>query len=152
MTKILDPDRVPSLPPTPGLKPKGIPSFDGLTTELSLSDAEAWPVCTKYSCRSIALGGPLAIKELAAAYIQDTGVDDSFYIMDLGNVQRLYDAWRKAMPRVIPFYAVKCSPMMAVIELLAANGCGFDCASAAEIAMVLGAGVDPDRCLIRSVG
>ena len=35
--------------------------------------------------------------------------------MDLGNVQRLYDAWHVAMPRVTPFYAMKCSPMPALM-------------------------------------
>jgi ornithine decarboxylase len=51
------------------------------------------------------------------------------------------------MPRVIPFYAVKCSPMPAIIDVMAANGCGFDCASAAEIQLVLEAGVSQERII-----
>ena len=69
----------------------------------------------RYGCLPIAAGGPLAIRELAASYIASTDIDDSFYIMDLGNVQRLYDAWHVAMPRVTPFYAMKCSPMPALM-------------------------------------
>ncbi|KAJ1452429.1 pyridoxal-dependent decarboxylase [Pelagophyceae sp. CCMP2097] len=109
--------------------------------------AAADEVYAKYGCRQIQAGGPLAITELATAYIAHEDVDDSFYIMDLGNVQRLYDAWHHAMPRVTPFYAVKCSPMPAVVDVLAANGCGFDCASAVEIDLVLNAGVSPDRII-----
>jgi len=101
----------------------------------------------KYKCKSIKTGGPLAIKELAAAYIAKEEIDDSFYIFDIGNVQRLYEAWHTAMPRVTPFYAVKCSPMPAVVDVLAANGCGFDCASAVEIQLVLDAGVSSDRII-----
>ena len=124
-----------------------------LTSEVTFNpDADSIPqavkdVFKKYGCKSLKTGGPIAIKELAAAYILETEVDDSFYIFDIGNVQRLYDAWHCAMPRVTPFYAVKCSPMAAVIDCLAANGCGFDCASAAEIQLVMDSGVGVDRII-----
>lgn len=44
-----------------------------------------------------------------------------------------------------PFYAVKCNPDPVIVHVLAALGCGFDCASQAEISLVTGAGVEPDR-------
>jgi ornithine decarboxylase len=44
-------------------------------------------------------------------------------------VARLYDAWVATMPRVMPFYAVKCNPEPSMVALLAALGAGFDCAS-----------------------
>jgi ornithine decarboxylase len=110
-------------------------------------DTPVRAVMDKYRCMSIAEGGPLSIKKLAAAYILDTDIDDSFYIMDLANVQRLYDAWHTAMPRVTPFYAVKCSPMKEVVDLLVANGCGFDCASANEIQLALDAGVSQENII-----
>ena len=56
-------------------------------------------------------------------------MDDTFYIYDLGNVTRLFKAWRAAMPRVTPFYAVKCNPEPALLKLLFSLGAGFDCAS-----------------------
>jgi ornithine decarboxylase len=34
-------------------------------------------------------------------------LQDNFYVVDLGALQRLYRAWREAMPRVHPHYAVK---------------------------------------------
>lgn len=49
------------------------------------------------------------------------------------------------MPRVRPFYAVKCNPDPVMLRVLANLGCGFDCASAKEIATVLDMGVAPER-------
>ena len=43
--------------------------------------------------------------------------------------------------------AVKCNPDPQVLRLLAALGTGFDCASKAEIDLVLNAGVDPSRII-----
>ncbi|CAL8291556.1 unnamed protein product [Gadus morhua 'NCC'] len=37
--------------------------------------------------------------------------------------------WARALPRVTPFYAVKCSNSISVVRTLASLGCGFDCAS-----------------------
>jgi hypothetical protein len=46
----------------------------------------------------------------AAALIEKHGLDDTTYLYDLGNTTRLFKAWRGALPRVMPFYAVKCNP------------------------------------------
>lgn len=45
----------------------------------------------------------------------------------------LQQAWRAAMPRVVPYYAVKCYPEPAILRLLAGLGAGFDCASKGEV-------------------
>ena len=34
-------------------------------------------------------------------------LEDTFYVMDLGAVQRLHAAWAEALPRVRPFYEVR---------------------------------------------
>lgn len=65
-----------------------------------------------------------------------TRLQDNFFVVDLGALQRLYRAWGEAMPRVHPFYAVKCNPDVGVLATLAALGAGFDCASEAEIRVV----------------
>ena len=44
-------------------------------------------------------------------------------------VARLYGSWVSTMPRVMPFYAVKCNPEPSMVAMLAALGAGFDCAS-----------------------
>ena len=72
-------------------------------------------------------------------------LEDNFYVVDLGALQRLHGAWGEQLPRVTPFDAVKCNPDPAVLATLAALGAGFDCASAAELDLVLGLGVPTAR-------
>jgi ornithine decarboxylase len=67
----------------------------------------------------------------------NTDVRDSFYIADLGKVYRQFLRWKKNLPQVEPFYAVKCNPDPLVMRLLSSFGVGFDCASKAEIEQVL---------------
>ena len=43
--------------------------------------------------------------------------------------------------------AVKCNPDRAMLAMLAAQGTGFDCASAAEIDLVMGLGVPASRII-----
>ncbi|KAG2483874.1 hypothetical protein HYH03_017268 [Edaphochlamys debaryana] len=51
------------------------------------------------------------------------------------------------MPRVVPFYAVKCNPEPGILKLLVAMGAGFDCASKGELDMMLRMGVSPSRII-----
>nr|BAM19423.1 ornithine decarboxylase 1 [Papilio xuthus] len=67
--------------------------------------------------------------------------------MDLGEVVARYHHWKELMPRVEPFYAVKCNDDKLLVSTLAALGAGFDCASKAEIEMVTGLGVRPERII-----
>jgi len=55
--------------------------------------------------------------------------------------------FRKFLPRVEPFYAVKANPNPEVIKTLAAQGCGFDVASPPEIEWSLNAGALPERLI-----
>lgn len=50
-----------------------------------------------------------AVDVFAAGVIQRLELEDSFYVYDLGALARLHQAWTAAMPRVTPFYAVKCN-------------------------------------------
>ena len=49
-------------------------------------------------------------------------VEGPFFVVDLGVVVRQYQKWITLMPRVKPFYAVKCNPEPALIKTLAALG------------------------------
>jgi len=49
--------------------------------------------------------------------------------VDLGVISRRYYQWREALPRITPFYAVKCCPDPAFLQVLATLGSGFDVAS-----------------------
>lgn len=90
-------------------------------------------------------GDAAAIDEHVRALIAAHQLEDNFYVVDLGAVQRLWHAWAQAMPRVHPHYAVKCNNDPALLAALAALGAGFDCASEAEVAQVLALGISPDR-------
>ena len=44
--------------------------------------------------------------------------------------------WKDCLPNIRPYYAVKCNNMPVVLEELHKGGCGFDCASLAELQSV----------------
>ncbi|XP_076439975.1 ornithine decarboxylase-like [Babylonia areolata] len=71
--------------------------------------------------------------------------EDAFFLADLGDIVEKYEKWTELLPRVEPFYAVKCNQDLAVLKLLAHLGTGFDCASKEEISRVLKLGVKPSR-------
>lgn len=77
----------------------------------------------------------------------EPGDEDTFFVADLGEVYRQQLRWKLNLPRVKPFYAVKCNPDPKVLQLLAGLGNGFDCASKTEIEQVLNMGVDPSRII-----
>ncbi|XP_055087072.1 ornithine decarboxylase isoform X2 [Periophthalmus magnuspinnatus] len=72
---------------------------------------------------------------------------DAFYICDLGDILKKHLRWTRALPRVTPFYAVKCNDSRSVVTTLASLGTGFDCASKTEIQLVQSLGVDPGRII-----
>jgi len=73
--------------------------------------------------------------------------EEPFYTVDLDDIIKKVNTWRINLPRVEPFYAVKCNNSDKVLELLAALGTGFDCASKGEIEQVLSLGVSADRII-----
>ncbi|XP_028994787.1 ornithine decarboxylase isoform X2 [Betta splendens] len=72
---------------------------------------------------------------------------DAFYVCDLGDVTKKHQRWKRALPRVTPFYAVKCNDSWPILKTLASLGTGFDCASKTEIQLVQSLGVDPSRVI-----
>lgn len=95
--------------------------------------------------------GPIpSMAELVQAKIKSleaSGSDDAFFIGDLGDIVSKFRQWKSLLPRVEPFYAVKCNQDSHVVRLLADLGVGFDCASKLEINQILEMGVDPSRII-----
>ena len=58
-----------------------------------------------------------------------------------------YRRFRKYLPKVTPYYAVKANPYPKVIKTFAKLGSHFDVASAAEMNLVLGLGVPPGKLI-----
>jgi len=73
--------------------------------------------------------------------------NEPFYIINLNTVVKKYEEWVEALPRVKPFFAMKCNPNIAIIRTLASLGTNFDCASKTEIQTILGCGVSPKRII-----
>ena len=69
----------------------------------------------------------LLLSPLQTLFLQDD--KDAFYVADLGDILKKHLRWLKALPRVTPFYAVKCNDSRTIVKTLAAIGTGFDCAS-----------------------
>ncbi|KAI5122727.1 hypothetical protein M0805_009812 [Coniferiporia weirii] len=90
--------------------------------------------------------GVMKASQLAA--LHETDAEKAFFVADLSYVYKQHERWKRCLPNIEPFYAVKCNPDPYVLRLLAALGTGFDCASNNEIARVLELGiVDPSRVI-----
>lgn len=70
-----------------------------------------------------------------------------FYVCDLDDIYKKHIKWRQLLPRVEPFYAIKCNNLPEIVAFIASLGTGFDCASKQEIDQVLAYGVDPARII-----
>jgi ornithine decarboxylase len=73
--------------------------------------------------------------------------DEAFFICDLGEIERQYNRWLNCLPRVTPYYAVKCFDDIEVIRTLFKLGAGFDCASLGEIEKVLSVGTPTSKII-----
>eukprot|EP01080_Neovahlkampfia_damariscottae_P012625 gene12625-6529_t len=89
-----------------------------------------------------------SISEIAVEYCQQKAEEenfDPFYMMDISRLVRQYQYWTTSLPRVQPFYAVKCNNQRPVVQTLHELGTGFDCASTNEIKAVMALpGVDKE--------
>ncbi|CAG2180458.1 unnamed protein product, partial [Oppiella nova] len=77
-----------------------------------------------------------------------TGIlDEPFYVVDVEDIIEKHRKLVECIPRVQPYYAVKCNPSPVVLQLLAGLGVGFDCASKGEIERILSIGVPANRII-----
>jgi len=60
----------------------------------------------------------------------------SFYALSSARLNSQVMTWKSHLPKVKPYYAVKCNPEPKLIEWLSNSDVGFDCASAREIEIV----------------
>lgn len=93
------------------------------------------------------VGGALRRTLLSPEYQNEYHDNRLFFVCDLGEVYRLFEYWTKQLPRIRPFYAVKCNPDPQILRLLARLGAGFDCASQNEMGTILSLGVSSSRII-----
>jgi len=88
------------------------------------------------------------VEKIMTKKIQEASLEnEAFYIVNLSTVVKKYTEWVTHLPRVKPFYAVKCNPNTAIVKTLASLGVNFDCASKTEIQQILGSGIAPTRII-----
>ncbi|EMG46752.1 SPE1 Ornithine decarboxylase [Candida maltosa Xu316] len=73
--------------------------------------------------------------------------EDSFFICDLGEIEKSVSIWKNYLPNVQPHYAVKCNSNIQILQKLHGLGVNFDCASKAEIDLVLSLGYDSEQII-----
>lgn len=80
--------------------------------------------------------------------VLETNEDDNpFFIVHLEKVIEQYNKWTSLLPKVKPYYAIKCNPNEALLKLLSKLDVYFDCASKNEIAIVKSLDVDSEKII-----
>ncbi|XP_010169690.1 antizyme inhibitor 2 [Antrostomus carolinensis] len=74
----------------------------------------------------------------------------AFFVADLGDIVKKHLRFLKALPRVKPYFPVKCNGSEGVMRLLAELGTGFACTTKAEISRVQSIGVPADKIFYSS--
>jgi ornithine decarboxylase len=82
------------------------------------------------------------IRELAA------GHGTPLYIVNSEKIRQNYRLLDEALPAVTLFYAMKANPHPGILDILAAEGAGFDVASKGEFLAAVAAGANPREDLI----
>jgi ornithine decarboxylase len=80
---------------------------------------------------------------LAPEVLDSIETPTPFLAVDLGQLRRCYQRFVAVLPRVQPFYAVKCNSSQEVLRTMAAQGAGFEVASFGELTLLQEIGVDP---------
>eukprot|EP01041_Mallomonas_annulata_P011313 gene11313-23668_t len=78
-----------------------------------------------------------SVAAFIAGRIESGQEDAAFMVCNMSPIINQFHQWKRELPMVEPFYAVKCNPDTAIIRLLASLGCGFDCATMGEMDLVI---------------
>eukprot|EP01133_Synstelium_polycarpum_P014603 gene14603-17267_t len=109
------------------------PSQDKLNIVKKELDVKDWPT-------------ELSVQDLLTSLL-DKNDRDAFFVADIGHLIKQFQKWKKHLPEVTPFYAVKCNPTTGILKVLDALGTSFDCASRTEIESILALGVEAHRII-----
>ncbi|XP_064621117.1 ornithine decarboxylase 1-like, partial [Lineus longissimus] len=75
-------------------------------------------------------------------------VNGSIYITHLDGLIERYLQWKRCLPRVDVYYAIKCNDDDIILRIMKQLGVGFECASQPEVEHVLSIGVKPGNIII----
>jgi ornithine decarboxylase len=85
--------------------------------------------------------------EWAKRIIGENKAESVFTTVDLGRLIYQARLWKRCLPRIQPFYAVKSNPDLNILRSLYILGVNFDCASKGEIQQVLEIGAEPSQII-----
>jgi ornithine decarboxylase len=68
-------------------------------------------------------------------------------LISRSTLRKQYETFKRHLPNVTPFYAIKANPHPEIIKTFIKLGTGFDVASAAEMKLVLGLGAPPEKII-----
>ena len=116
---------------------------------IRVSNGENYDSYFKYAMTERDTSATCTVQEKEFDIARDVASSSSlpFFVVNLSTVSRKLLNWKAFLPRVKPFYAVKSNNDIVICRLLAHGGCGFDCASQAEMEQIIGLGVPPDRII-----
>jgi ornithine decarboxylase len=52
-------------------------------------------------------------------FLKNNQNEQPFYIIDIGEIIKLYEKWISIFPNIKPYYAVKCNPNPVLLDVLA---------------------------------
>ncbi|MFN8839560.1 MAG: diaminopimelate decarboxylase family protein, partial [Burkholderiales bacterium] len=99
------------------------------------------------------IGGRLHAEQVPLAEIAER-FGTPAWVYSRGAIEEAWDEFARATAgrRALVCYAIKANSTLAILELLARRGAGFDIVSGGELARVLAAGGDPSKVVFSGVG
>jgi len=91
--------------------------------------------------------GSLSLAEIIKEILREHPTETHFAIINLRTVIDQALRWKRCLPRVQPFYAIKSCPDINIVRTLHMLGVNFDCASKGEIEMALSVGAKPNEII-----
>jgi ornithine decarboxylase len=77
------------------------------------------------------------IYDIISYFLEIKSSNDHFYVVDVNQIIKQYNLWKRELPFIRPYYAIKSNPDPIIIKILTSLGCGADCASKTEIVNAL---------------
>jgi ornithine decarboxylase len=110
------------------------------------SKAEVLKVLKERNFSVTPVDSAVKIEDLLELHVAQ-GAETSFYLCDVNVVIKKFFQWKELLPRVKPFYAMKCCPDPVLLWTLKTLGTGFDVASMGETELALNLNAPEDQII-----
>ena len=70
------------------------------------------------------------LRRIVSSFSSNSG---SVSVVSIPRIEAQVDLWKRTLPNVTPYYAVKCNPEPILLQTLLQNEVNFDCASLREV-------------------